>query len=285
MSHWDIRKPPLCTPLLVDGFSTVPRLQWGLWYGRSQMTNKTKQTNKFLLSVSILFLPFLSISVSSIALKSSCRDGIWNFFFLLCFFLQWYFFNLISLLWIFISSRDVKYFLVYFLLLFLEWKILHLFSSQISHSIFNSPPLLFLLFHSLHWKFKSSQDGTFFFPLFCFRVCSWINTSPKFLTTGMHGVLLFFSFNFLLVLWQTQAPNFITIPGSGSLQFLLNQQVSQLVWWGQGKDSYQRNISIASSFFTGANFSNVATKKPKKYTKKNRKKISNLSFLAKYWTF
>lgn len=30
-------------------------------------------------------------------------------------------------------------------------------------------PLLFLLFHSLHWKFKSSQDGTLFFSSVLFQ--------------------------------------------------------------------------------------------------------------------
>jgi hypothetical protein len=50
----------------------------------------------------------------------------------------------------------------------------------------------------------------------------------------------------------------------------------------KGRIHTQRNISIASSFFTGANFSNVATKKP---PQKRGKKIVDSNFFAKNLNF
>ncbi len=155
--------------------------------------------------------------------------------FLYCFFAM-NFFNLISLLVNFISSRDMKYFLVLFYFCFFEWKNSPtLFISNLSFNLKFSPSFFFCFIHYTgDWKVPRMGP---FFSLFSFRVCFWwINTSAKF--DNRHACMeffCFFSFNFLFLLWQTQAPNFITIPGSGSLQFLLNQQASQLVWWGQGR--------------------------------------------------
>ncbi len=111
-------------------------------YGMGDLKWQTKQ-NKLISSYSLCqsyFSPFSVFLFHPLHWKVVAGMGFGISFFYCVFFCNDIFSISFLYLWNFISSRDVKYFLVYFLLLFLEWKILHLFSSQISHSIFNSPP-------------------------------------------------------------------------------------------------------------------------------------------------
>jgi hypothetical protein len=276
-----LENPPRCTPFLVESFSMVPRLQWGLWCGRSQMTNKRKQTNKFLLSLSISFLPFLSISVSSIALwKVVAGMGFGISFFLLFFcneFFQSHFstceFSLVVGIW--------NIFLYFFFLLFWMKNSQSLFISNLSFNL-NSLPSFFFCFIHYTGDWKVPRMGLFFL---CFvSVCVlWVNTSPKFDNRHHAWSSFVFSFNFLFVLWQTQAPNFITIPGSGSLQFLLNQQASQLVWW-EGKEGFipEEYKYCLQLFFYWGEFKQCGYQKTQK---KGEKILLIQIFFQKNWTF
>ncbi len=97
----------------------------------------------------------------------------------------------------------------------------------------------------------------------------------------MEFFCFFLQFSFCS-LKQTQAPQFHNNPRKWVTPVSFKSTSESTGVMRARKDSHQRNISIASSFFTGANFSNMATKKTQK---KREKKLLIRVFCKKIGIF